>query len=285
MDAKKLPLSIGILTYNSPDTLKHTLLSYFKNGLLDLTDDIICIIQPSNKSSEEIDICNKYNINYLLEPFNTLMAGGIKRIWETAKYDYVLFLECDFYLSASKEDTANLLSLGIKYLQENTFDIIRLRSLKHPGHPIQGKTSHESIMKEPPLVQDLHTQLYLVTHFLENPHEVFPAQITKFLDNPLIYSITNKNCVYTNNPHIINRTFYNNFIKPLVKVGRTLESEIDVLWAVQNNHKIAITNGLFTHNRIDGHNGCECCLTKYGGISDKCKFGCCPSTIQMMTTL
>lgn len=278
MNYTKCPLTIGMLTYNSPNTLKHTLISYHTNGLLDLTDDIICIIQPSIKSNEEIDICNTFNINYILEPFNTKMAGGIKRIWENAKYDYVLFLECDFYLTSSKKDTEHLISLSLNYLQSNTFDIVRLRSLKNPGHYMQARKWAITNMNN-----FLTPELYLLTYILENPQDVFPEQIKKISDDPLIYSMTNKHCVYTNNPHIIHRSFYNNYIKPHIKEGSNLESQIDLTWSFTNNHKIAITSGLFTHNRIDGHTNCLCCPIIYGGMSDICDHGCCPSTIQTIS--
>ena len=41
-------LTIGILSYNSPKTLYNTLQSYKYSGLLEYTDDIICVIQPSD---------------------------------------------------------------------------------------------------------------------------------------------------------------------------------------------------------------------------------------------
>ena len=37
----QLPLSIGILAWNSGQTLVDTLTTYYNNGLLDLSDDII----------------------------------------------------------------------------------------------------------------------------------------------------------------------------------------------------------------------------------------------------
>ena len=57
-----LYLKIGILSYNSPITLYNTLLSYKTSGLLDYTDDVIVIIQPSGKNDEERSICENYNI-------------------------------------------------------------------------------------------------------------------------------------------------------------------------------------------------------------------------------
>ena len=95
-------LSIGILTHNSPITLKNTLMSYRDGGLFEYTDDIKCLIQPSPLSNIEISICNEFNITYILETENTMMAGGIKRLVNESKYNYFLFLESDFRCCKNK---------------------------------------------------------------------------------------------------------------------------------------------------------------------------------------
>jgi hypothetical protein len=98
-------LTVGILTFNSPNTLYNALLSYKHSGILDLTDDIIVIIQPSDKNLEEKRICEKFLINkIILNENNTKMAGGIDLIQIEAKYEYVLFLECDFRATLKKLD-------------------------------------------------------------------------------------------------------------------------------------------------------------------------------------
>ena len=90
-------LTIGILTYNSPKTLMSSLLSYKTSGLLDFTDDIIVVIQPSDKKYEEYQICKEFSINkIIMNENNTKMAGAIDIIQTNAKYEYVLFLESDF---------------------------------------------------------------------------------------------------------------------------------------------------------------------------------------------
>ena len=45
-------------------------------------------------------------------------------------------------------------------------------------------------------------------------------------------------------------------------------------------HKIAITEGCFTHMRMDGHNGCDCCPVECGGASNTCTWLCCNETIK-----
>ena len=210
------------------------------------------------------------------------MGGGIKRIWEHAKYDHVLFLECDFCLTSNADTTKYIISQGINYIKSNEFDIIRLRSLKTPGHPIQHnlfKQNHYCTDDNGMNSLKEDSQLYLITHFLDNPHEIFPEQVQKINSSPCIYKMSNKNCVYTNNPTIISRSFYDLFIKQYAIDGSHVEPQVDMVWPYGVSHTIAVTEGLFTHNRIDGHINCDCCPIKYGGQTDICTLKCCPSTI------
>ena len=56
-------ISVGILSYNSPITLKNTLMSYSHYGLLNFSDDVFCVLQPSGKIDEEINICEEFGKN------------------------------------------------------------------------------------------------------------------------------------------------------------------------------------------------------------------------------
>ena len=268
-------LSIGILTHNSPITLENSFKSYKLSGLFDFTDDIFCLIQPSEKSDDEILICNNYGIKYILENKNTMMAGAIIKIVNEAKYEYILFLECDFRACKNKTITYEILNFSINNLKNNNFDVIRLRNLNNPGHPIQW-----SLHKSEGLNYDSNKQLYLCTHYLDNPHLVYPDYIKKINDNPLLYEMNSSNCVYTNNANITSKKYYLSNILPYAIENHHLEPELHNIWPSFNT-KIGITSGIFTHIRIDGHKFyetkklCYCCPSIYGGLSDKINCVCC----------
>jgi hypothetical protein len=277
-------LTIGILTYNSPTTLHSTLLSYKASGILDFTDDIIVVIQPSEKNMEEKQICETFSINkIIMNETNTKMAGAIDLIHNEAKYDYVLFLECDFRAVTKKDQMYNLLNYGIELLNKGG-DIVRLRSLKNPGHPIEHNCFKRYFANPAEISNNpirVLKQMYYVTHFMENPEIVFPDYITKVNNEnePRTYLMSSKNAVYTNNPHIVSKQFYKEFIKPYVVYGGHLEDSIDHAWHNDHEHKIYITEGCFTHMRIDGHNGCRCCPIDCGGVSNICNCHCCDNQI------
>ena len=269
-------LSIGILTFKSPVTLRNTLLSYQASGLLDFTDDIIVVIQPSEVSTKEYEVCMEFKQirKIFVNEENTRMAGGIDLIQKEAKYDYILFLECDFRVCLKKENLYSLLTHTLELLN-NGIDIVRLRSLKQPGHPIQHNLYKSSFDKNN---AECMSQLYLVTHFLENPEIVFPDYIKRLNTRNLTYLMSSKHACYTNNPHIVSKTFYNKYIKPHVIYGATLESQIGFVWS-KFDHKICLTEGCFTHLRMDGHKLCSCCAIECGGATNKCGHKCCEGNI------
>lgn len=54
----------------------------------------------------------------------------------------------------------------------------------------------------------LNSELYLSTHYLKNPHIKYSNYIKLLNDNPKMYIISSKYCVYTNNPTIMSVDFF-----------------------------------------------------------------------------
>ena len=267
-------LSIGILTWNSPKTLNNTFESYKLSGLFDISNDIICLIQSSKLENQEIDICNKYNVKYILNNNNLGIAYGIKKLIENSKNEYFLFLENDWIICKKYDSIKKLIDYSIELIKKEKFDVIRLRNLKNPGHPIHCISHFTN--------KSIDSELYLCTHYLKNPHINYSNYIKLYNNDPKMYEISSKYCVYTNNPTIISKEFYNNHIKQFIEENKNLEPEIDPYWR-NMNFKIGISNGLFTHVRLDGHNeygsnfkkNCFCCPSDIGGFSDNINCICC----------
>lgn len=271
-------LSIGILSWNSPISLNNSLKSYKYCGLFDLIEDIICLINKSDKENEEIEICKKFNIKYILSK-NEGISKSIRKLVKSLKNEFILFLECDWVLIKNKKATKELINKGIQLIENNNFSVIRLRNLKNPGHPIHWISHYDS--------KAINSELYLTTHYLNEPHKKYHEQIKKINSNPKIFEISSEFCVYTNNPTIMKKDFYENFIFNYIDKHCCLEPAIANDW-INKKFKIAITNGIFSHERIDGHTfehaglyentrkkNCYCCPSKWGGSSDNINCICC----------
>jgi hypothetical protein len=268
-------ISLGVLSWNSPITLKNSFESYKESGLLELSNDINCLIQPSPLQNEEIKICKEYNVNYILNDVNSGISSGFSKLIEMSKNEYFLFLENDWVCCKTQNSVKKLIDYSINLLENNIFDIVRLRNLKNPGHPIHSIHHYHSTNK-------LTSELYLSTHYLKHPHKIYPEYISIYNIDPKMYNIKSTYCVYTNNPTLMSKKFYEMHIKQFICINKNLEPEIDPYWK-RNNFKIGISNGLFTHVRIDGHNlsgsnyktKCACCPLNAGGFSDNINCICC----------
>jgi hypothetical protein len=269
-------ISIGILTHNSPLTLKNTLMSYKHYGLLNYSDDIFCVIQPSEKSNDEINICDNFNIRYYLENTNSWMQGGISRVFKEAKNEYVLFTENDFRIH-TKKNFKKILDSSIKWLKEGVVDLIRVRDLKNPGHPLQlPRPLYDDIINGSfNNLSQYITNIHYWTHYLKEPEKLLPSFISKFNNDPNLLIMSSKNCGYTNNCFITTKKFfYDNLHVYAIMDNPHFEPLVDTIWHT-NDFKIGITDGFLTHVRVDGHNGCWCCHYNNGGNSENSNCQCC----------
>ena len=260
-------ISIGILSYNSPITLKNTLLSYKHCGLLDLSDDVFCVIQPSDKVSQEVDVCNQFGIKYYLEKTNGMMLGGMKRVFEESKYEVVLRTENDFRVHTHKDEVYDIINHSERLISEEIIDLIRVRSLKIPGHPITTKDKYINNFDD---ISKLDYSCYCI----DQPDKKFPEFIKKYSETPRILTMDSKNCGYTNNCFITSKKFFKDAILKNSKGDPHIEPDIDKIWS-DLNVKIGISDGFLTHVRLDGHNGCNCCHSDLGGVSNTPKCNCC----------
>ncbi len=243
---KSYPISIAILSWNSMKTLKNTLHSYKKKGLLDISDDITVLFQEITDKDRRL--AEKYGIKYIELAENIGIGKGISKLIENAKYDTILFLEHDWELIENKNVLLNRLQSGLSLL-ENGFDIIRYRSRKNPGFPV-----HSLRHKGKEL--DYYDTWHKVTspHLLESlywldPAESFPDKIQKKDE----YFITTARWAnWTNNPFMLRKKFFFKNIYDIAVSSEHFERDIAEWW-VQQPFKIAQGEGLFMHNDLGKH--------------------------------
>lgn len=243
----KLPVSIGILAWNSGQTLIDTLATYYENGLFEIVTDIKILFQEV--SNQDIEIANHFGIEYIGLTENIGIGKGFIELTKNAKKENVLILEHDWKLIESKEITYNSLQSGINILN-NGFDVVRYRHRKEPGFP---HFSFKYIGNELNYYDDWHecTAPHLLDslHWLD-PSESFPDKIQK---DGEYFVTTSRWGNWTNNPCMYKKDFYINVIEQFSGEGIDLERKIANWWAKQE-YKVAHGEGLFKH--ID--------LIKYG---------------------
>ncbi len=249
----KIAISLGLLSYNAPDTLNQTLQTYKDSGLLDISNDVFAILQKSDKQDDEAIVCKKYKVRFIKLPDNGKMASGFKAIYENAKNDIVVFLENDFVNYSTKQESINFFKNSINFIKEQDYDLIRARSRKNSGEPNYGIQFFSKIPKDEFIN---HTHLADCVYWLDNPEIIYPEKIKKI--TPLIgnddwYTSSSKSCNWTNNALVTSKNFFKKAILPDLMIGSDdIEATFTSIWA-QQDYKCVFGPGLFTHYRLDGH--------------------------------
>ena len=232
--------SIGILTWKSHLTLKNTLESYRKNGLLQLTDDITVFAQDVSK--EDIVVAEEYGIPYIIGIRENIGIGkAFNRLFEDAKYDKVMILENDWVLIEDKATTERVIKETIAAL-DGIVHFARLRHVKRPGDPLYTRQFAGREMDSPEHLLDS-------IHWLEDDLKFgYPDKIGE-VDGFLFTDSEFGN--HTNNPFMCTKEFYKTHIQPYTGEGLELEGKIREYWQKAHHVVAHSKTGLFTHFRID----------------------------------
>jgi hypothetical protein len=238
---KKLPISIGILSWNSGQVLVDTLTTYYNNGLFDIVNDTTILFQQF--SMQDYEIAKHFGLDFIGETTNIGIGQAFIRLTENAQSDYVLVLEHDWNLIEDMETTYQTLERSYKAI-EMGLDVVRLRHRKNPGYPHfsfrhQGKEltyyDDEIGCTSPHLLDSLHWC---------EPDIEFPEFIKKSED---MFHTTSRYGNWTNNPCLYKKQFYLDTVKPFAGDGISLEGNISKWWAEQQ-YNVGHNEGLFTHN-------------------------------------
>jgi hypothetical protein len=129
-------LAIVVVTWMAPLSLRNSLESWARGGLLDLVDEKMIFInspQPVDYAlAKEFD----FDVYTTEERNGNIMAGpALSYLVGNATADYVLFMEKDFELTASHADTIRELYLGMHMLARGV-DVWRLRGTT--DYPAEG---------------------------------------------------------------------------------------------------------------------------------------------------
>ena len=237
---EKLPISIGILSWKSGQTLVNTLQTYFDNNFLHQVNDVCILFQEVSEQDKQI--AEHFNIPYIGLNDNIGIGQGFIQLTEQAKTDNVMVLEHDWKLIEDRKVTLDRVKSGIELL-DNGYSCVRYRHRKEPGNPhfsfrYQGKEldyyDREIECTSPHLLDSVHWC---------DPFESFPQHIGKEGE---YFTTTSRYGNWTNNPCLYKKDFYLDTVKQFAGEGIALEGNNSKLWAKQT-YKVAHGEGLFTH--------------------------------------
>lgn len=238
---EKLPISIGILSWNSGQVLVDTLTTYYNNGLFDIVDDVTILFQEFNE--QDYQIAKHFGLNIIGMNSNIGIGKAFIKLTENAKNDYVLVLEHDWNLIEDKETTYNTLKRSVSAI-EMGIDVVRLRHRKNPGRPhFSFRHKGEELTYFDAEIGATSPHLLDSLHWCE-PDIQFPEFIKKSED---MFWTTSRYGNWTNNPCLYKKQFYLDVVKPFAGEGIGLEGNIGKWW-VNQSYKVGHNEGLFMHN-------------------------------------
>lgn len=238
---EKLPISIGILAWNSGQVLVDTLTTYHNNGLFDIVNDVTILFQEV--TTQDIEIASHFGIDCIGLQKNIGIGQAFIKLTENAQSEYVLVLEHDWNLIENEATTFLRLQKSYQAIEAG-LDVVRLRHRQQPGNP---HFSFRNIGKELTYYDDeiecTSPHLLDSLHWLD-PAIEFPDLIKKSED---MFHTTSRYGNWTNNPCLYKKQFYLDVVKPFAGEGIALEGNISKWWA-QQQFKVGHNEGLFKHN-------------------------------------
>ncbi len=235
-------LTLAMLSWRQPRTLKHSLESYQRQGLLDMAKEKLIFFNEC--TGEDRRIAEKYGFTVLQAKRNIGIAKPFQELIKAASGRYFLFLENDFMLVEDEATCEQELQAAMAAV-ETDIACVRLRHQHHYGDPNywllkvwEGRKSAEQanlnatyLFNEPDREYD---EIERVEH-LNRTFFVADSGIANFTNNPCLYRTEFLR------EHFLQREFteFDN-----------LETNIEPWWQ-QAGLRIAQGRGLFKHHPLE----------------------------------
>lgn len=274
-------VGVGILSWKSHKTLEKSLQSYEEIGFKDYFDEIKIIFQEVSEDDKKL--AEKYGYDYVGLDQNLGIQGGHEQIFQNLDTDYVLVLENDNPVIETESIFNERLSEALKLLNENRIDVMRLRSRWNFGEGFSLE-KYLNFFK----VQNLHEKYNYIEVKNDNlpntfikffnkllrpdkakrlagyslycekyPENIFPNYITKADED--LYIVSSSIMTWTNQSVLLKKDFYGKLLdfakrNPSSRTAngfQDLEKSLNCRWWRDQNYKIGVNDGVFSHNRYD----------------------------------
>ena len=278
----QVPVSVGILSYKAPQTIDATLHAYRQKNFLALFPEVKLFFQCI--SDEDVKISQKYNLEYIGRADNIGIQDGMRWVVENLKSDYVLYLENDCPLVVDVTSAKAEITRAVSYLESGQIDMMRLRSRFTPGEQFADvykyttaytpfeidnrfvQTDEVQIAQRSKLSRCLKRVLYpsyamrmmgRSLYIEKDPEKRFPFYIKKTDDG--MYIVDSKVINWTNQSILTTKKFFLEMLdfadahpcRRTVNGMQDMEKPLNCRWWRKQHFKIGVSDGLFTHKRLD----------------------------------
>jgi hypothetical protein len=277
-----IPVSVGILSFKAHRTIAATLESYAQHHFLDLFTEVKLFFQCV--SEDDIQIAHKYHLAWCERRDNIGIQNGMRWVVENLKGDYILYLENDCPLVVDVATAKAEINSAVRLLATGQIDMMRLRSRFTPGEQFSdvykytkaytpneiddrfAETDEVRILQRSPMLRYLKRLLhpsYAVlmigrsVYIEKHPEQLFPDRIRKTKDGIFIVDSAVMN--WTNQSILTTKRFFLQMLDYADRHPRSrtvnglqdMEKPLNCRWWRKQHFKIGVSDGIFTHHRLD----------------------------------
>jgi hypothetical protein len=249
-------ITMHMLCWKSPKTVKNTLDSYKKGNLLSAVNTNIYFQERDDASNA---LAAEYGITSVMGTGeNVGILRALIEMINATTTPYFMFAECDFELVETEQAVSDVLNDAMKLIREKSVSVVRLINRKKPGpvYSLNGKDSSTQFDKAFPYKLE-------TLHVLDTPENMFPDAFT-IVDgggyNRKWYVCSFINNIWSNQIFLADMKFMKETILPLLEKSKNankyngaekmLDAQCTATGALKDG-LIAQGDGLFTHNRLN----------------------------------
>ncbi len=235
-------VSIGILTWRRPGTLRHALRSYRRTGLLSAVGEVTLFCNEADPREQQL--ARQFGLRALSSEGNIGIGPAFARLAEAASCPLFLFLENDWPCTEPFGPAQRRLATAAALAETGAADAVRLRHRRRYGHPLYSRAAGIGRETEP---QNL-PNLLDAAHWQTDPGAVFDGRIEpRHVAGETWFFAPSAHAAYTNNPSLYRTDFARDEIAPRgLQPGIASEAALQEWWRAAGL-TVAMGEGLFTH--------------------------------------
>lgn len=271
-------IGLGILSWGAHETLRASLESYRDGGLLSLFDEAFIFFQQINDKDRAI--AAEFGLRAEGDFENLGIMGGMKKIAEIIKTDYMLHLENDLPFIADRQTAHEQIKTTLEYMNDGKIKYCRMDERKVSAenintlqkhlryHPAPGLNQTDTLARQlRRLLRPAKSQRLIgdAVYTDAQPHVRFPDFIQMLGDKH--WAVDSAVLNWSNRASLYSRRWFLEEVIPYaeknpsartVNGNQDLEKELNCHWWRASHYRIGVCkNGLFIHSRLDRPNNDE----------------------------
>jgi hypothetical protein len=264
-------IAIAAVTWLAPLSLRNSMESWDRNGLLDVVDEKMIFINSPQPMDHEIAAEFDFDVYETDEHNGNIMAGpSIAYLNGNSSSDFILFMEKDFELTSDKATMMREMWLGVQLLSRGV-DVYRLRG--KTDFPAEGMP--DCCAPKPPEQErptcPYHSSWKSAGYFSDHMNWLFIycdpdimehsngrlAHCTQEPADPDSYCYTSGETNWSNNPVLFRRDWFEEKVREIALMdferNNMFEFNLMMAWLGWKPPAIVCSSlqGIFTHKEID----------------------------------